>query len=267
MTLAIAFKGPEGIVLAADSRVTLTSKNPKNGETLHVTYDNATKLLRVQGQEYVGAVIHGVAALGGASPRLIHSYLPELEESLKKEKRLTVVDFATRLGSFFHDQWKSTMPTKATGDVVFLVGGYNDGEPYGRLYEVKVPKHVKPVEKCPGPGEFGLSWGGQLEYTSRLLHGFDPKVVGLAKDHLKLSAKQAAKLKTHLNQNLGIPIPYQFLALQDCIDLSTLMIRTTSELMSFIIGKRGVGGAIDVAAITRTEGFQAIQQKNLIGTR
>ena len=53
MSLAIAFKGPEGIVLAADSRVTLTGELP-GGEIFTSYFDNATKLLIVQGQPYVG---------------------------------------------------------------------------------------------------------------------------------------------------------------------------------------------------------------------
>ena len=63
MSLAIAFKGPEGLVLAADSRVTLTfqTQMPASGGTpalliVPAFYDNATKLLRVQSQGYVAAV-------------------------------------------------------------------------------------------------------------------------------------------------------------------------------------------------------------------
>lgn len=160
MSLAIAFKGPEGIVLAADSRVTLTSKNQVTNEIIQATYDGASKLLRVPGQDYVGAVVCGVAALGDASTRTIHSYLPELEESLKGEDRLSVEEFATRLGAFFNDQWQQTMPAKMRGDVMFFVGGYNDGEPYGRVYEVKVPNKLVPIEQNPGTDKFGLSFGG-----------------------------------------------------------------------------------------------------------
>ncbi len=60
MSLGIAFKGPEGIVLAADSRVTLTAQNAQTNTRLPAYFDNATKLLKVGGQEYVGAVTYGV---------------------------------------------------------------------------------------------------------------------------------------------------------------------------------------------------------------
>ena len=54
MSLGVAFKGPEGIVLAADSRVTLNTQiqipQAPQGLTsllLPSAFDNATKLLRV----------------------------------------------------------------------------------------------------------------------------------------------------------------------------------------------------------------------------
>src|SRR5215210_5425740 len=53
--LGIAFKGPEGIVLAADSRVTLTGEVPGSNLLVQSHYDNATKLLKVKDHDNVGA--------------------------------------------------------------------------------------------------------------------------------------------------------------------------------------------------------------------
>jgi hypothetical protein len=49
MSLGIAFKGAEGIVIATDSRVTLTGLSQIQGQQVAIpyTFDNATKLLRV----------------------------------------------------------------------------------------------------------------------------------------------------------------------------------------------------------------------------
>jgi len=49
MSLGIAFKGAEGIVLAADSRVTLLAQLQLGGNNVMTpaTFDNATKLLRL----------------------------------------------------------------------------------------------------------------------------------------------------------------------------------------------------------------------------
>ena len=85
MSIGIAFKGPEGIVLAADSRVTLTGQRPNSNVLVEAHYDNATKLLKVRGQDFVGAVTYGLGALGDREPRTAHSYLPEFESELEKK--------------------------------------------------------------------------------------------------------------------------------------------------------------------------------------
>lgn len=47
MSLGIVVNGPEGLVLAAESRGTLTSTLPPgvSGSPIHVNFDNATKIL------------------------------------------------------------------------------------------------------------------------------------------------------------------------------------------------------------------------------
>jgi hypothetical protein len=74
-------------------------------------------------------------------------------------------------------------------------------------------------------------------------------------------------LKLEIGRNSGASIPYQFLPLQDCVDLAMLMIRTTAQILDYQIGIRGVGGHIDVATITRKEGFQYVQRKEIRGEK
>ena len=50
--------------------------------------------------------------------------------------------------------------------MVFLVAGYDEGESYGRVYEVVIPTAPGPAEKQPNPGEFGLTFGGQHELVA-----------------------------------------------------------------------------------------------------
>jgi len=270
VSLGIVFKGPEGIVLAADSRVTLSTEQQAGANKVlsHSTFDNATKLLKINGQEFVGVVTYGLGAVGQKEPRTPHSFIPEFEEELyngkEKKTRLSVENFSKKLSEFFMNQWTKIMPKNYSGpDIHFLVGGYNSKDPYGKIFEFTIPSKSKPIET--NKDVFGVKWGGQLEYTNRLIKGFDPKALQLVKDFLKLSDKQTGDLLNHLEGNLSLPIPYQFLPLQDCVDLSIFLIRTTIQLQTFTVGVRGVGGAIDVATITRTDGFSAIQQKEIIG--
>jgi hypothetical protein len=269
MSLGIAFKGPEGIVLAADSRVTLTAQLQQPNQPpmlLPSTYDNATKLLRAKGQNHVGAVTYGVGAIGQAEPRTAHSYIPEFEQQLGGVDRLSVQDFATQLSQFFLAKWQAqNMPAAQGQDMVFLVGGYDEGAAYGRVFEISIPSRPAPTEWHGGAGQFGLVWGGQREYADRLIHGFDGNLPNLAKAFLNLDDQRREELRQHLLGQLQMPVPFAFLPLQDCVDLAIFLIRTTIVMQHWIVGVRGVGGAIDVAVITQTEGFAEIQKKKLTG--
>ena len=126
-------------MLAADSRVTLTGRPPNSNLQIQSHYDNATKLLKAGGQDWVGAVTYGLGALGGREPRTAHSYLPEFETELAKEGRLSVEDFAGKLGDFFQHRWNAANTPDEADPMFFLVGGFDEGEAYGRVFELSIP--------------------------------------------------------------------------------------------------------------------------------
>jgi hypothetical protein len=262
MSLGIVFKSPEGIVLAVDSRVTLTAHLPNNA-SIPATYDNATKMLRVKGQDHVGVVTFGRGVLGRVEIRTAHSYLPELEAELAGEARLTVEDFARRLGAFFLGRWNASSMPAGADPMIFLVGGYDPDAVYGRVFEVVVPARPEPLEQNAG-GSFGLTSGGQTEILQRILNGYDQNAVGAIQQALSFNDTQTAQLRQALAQQ-ALSIPYPFLPLQDCVDLVLFLIQSTATLHTWLVGVRGVGGAIDVATITRTEGFRSVQSKTIRG--
>lgn len=264
MSLGIVFKGSEGIVLAADSRVTLTARRANSQVLLPAHFDNATKLLKVAGQQFVAAVTYGAGAIDEMEPRTAHSFMPEFEATLQAG-RLTVQDFAQKLSDFFLKQWQSLMPSGYSGpDMVFLVGGYDDGQPYGRMFELFIPTNPTPSERNPSP-EFGMVWGGQREYVDRLIRGYDDGLLIAVKDALSLDDAAINSLAPQLQSKLQVPIPFQFLPLQDSVDLAVYLVRATIAIQAFIVGVRGAGGAIDVATITRMGGFKAVQEKTIHG--
>jgi hypothetical protein len=271
MSLGIAFKGPEGIVLAADSRVTLYSQSPEQHLLIPSTYDNATKLLQIiKSQKYAGAVTYGLGVLGQKEFRTPSSLMLEFEDYLNSKKitnLLKVEDYAKNLSNFFLMQWNTRMlpPVSNTPivDMAFIVGGYDENEPYGKIFEFQIPSNPTPREDMEGT--FGLTYGGQREWVDRLLHGFDDNLPIIAQPFLQISDIQREALKQHLVNNLNAPIPYQFLSLQDCVNLAIFLIKTTMGLQAWLTSIRGVGGVIDIATVTRAEGFKPIQQKEIRG--
>ena len=144
----------------------------------------------------------------------------------------------------------------------FFVGGYDLHDTFGKIFEFRIPNAPTPVERHHG-AFFGAVWGGQHEYVDRLVNGFDTNLPTLAQTVLGLTEEQKEYLSTNLATNFGSNIPWVFLPLQDCIDLTIFLIRATITMQQFLIGIRGVGGAIDVAVITQAEGVKELRKKQL----
>jgi len=84
--------------------------------------------------------------------------LPEFEAQLAGASRLKVEEFASRLSDFFTDQWNNR--GGGTGNAMeFIVGGYDEGDAYGKLFYCAVPTAPQPGERIQN--DFGFQWGGQ----------------------------------------------------------------------------------------------------------
>lgn len=275
MSLGIMIKGSEGVVLAADSRVTLFSQvaapqpQPNQVVVIPATFDNATKVLKVVEQDYVGAVTYGLGAfMTDTGPRTMQSFIPEFEEELKKQKvkRLAVSDFANRLSEFFLRQWNALVKRAANPgeEINFLVGGYDEGAAYGKGFLFVIPTQATPVEQNSGAGQFGITWGGQHDLVYRMLNGFDMGILPFLTTHLSLTPDQALALKQQMEPMFVAGIPYQFLPLQDCVDLAVFLIQSTISFQKFrTTVVRGVGGQVEVATVTRDGGFKFVSQRKI----
>lgn len=270
MSLGIIIKAPEGIVLAAESRVTLTAEkritDPSGAvakEKISVNFDNANKLLKFnEPYDRFGVVTYGQAAI---ELRTAQSLVPEFETTLNGE-RLSVEMFAQKLSDFFLYQWKAVIPDDWKGqNMIFDVAGFNDNEPYGRVYKLEIPSKPKPVEQHGKVGDkyqFGITGGGQHEIMSRLMLGYDPNIFQVLVKKGIITPEQAQQALPLLDQ-FKLQAPIQFMPLQDCVNLAKMIIRTTIDAQSLSVGLRGCGGAIDIAIITKNSPMRFIKQKDI----
>jgi 20S proteasome alpha/beta subunit len=259
MSLGIVIKSPEGIVLAAESRVTLTVKSEQSSHM--VNFDNATKLFSFKSpHDHIGVVTYGQAAIG---QRTAHSFVPEFESSLSNE-RLSVANMAQRISKFYMEQWNAVMPADYQGpNMTFIVAGFNEGEPYGRVFLIDLPRGVEPLEQHAAISDFGITWGGQREIVDRLIQGYDQRLISIIFQSLNVDEEQQQQLRTLLTQKLQLQIPLNVMALQDCINLAKLFLRTTIETQELTVGVRGCGGPIEIAVIKRQEELEFIKHKSI----
>ena len=285
MSLGILIKSPEGIVLAAESRVTLTIPTvvpgvPPQVQVMFSNFDNATKILSFnKPHKHIGVVTYGQATIGaGGNNRTAQSFIPEFEALLKDEaiargetsenqKVLLVSEFTDKLKAFFTKQWNDAgMPAMVPQPMSFNVAGFDDGEPYGKIYTFNVPDNAAPIEIAPKTGEqynFAINWGGQREIVDRLVLGYDRRMEDILSQS-NIGQDKINEIRAKMSAlNLQIPIPV--MALQDCVTLAILFIKTTIEMQTLTVGLRGCGGPIDVAIIKRGKPLEFIQQKHIVG--
>jgi len=232
----------------------------------NVNYDNANKLISFSAKEHqhVGVITYGQALIGR---RTAHSFVPELELDLPDD-RVPIREYAQQVSDFYLQQWNKHMPSpeKYPGaDMSFAVAGYDPNKPYGRVFVFSVPNSPNPIEQ--NEDEFGLTWGGEIQIVHRLIKGVDPQLSTVLKDSSKLDDNDIQRITKEVRNNLSYVFPYEILPLQDCVDLAILLIRTTIDFQGLALGVRGVGGMIETATITRTNGLEFVQRKRIEGER
>ena len=239
MSLIISLYVPEGIVIAGDSRLTLkwSEKNAKN-EDLHYSIngsDTNNKIFNIRDRFGLGTF--GAADINGIP---IAGFINEFIEE-KIEDGTEIDEIPNKLHEFFGD--KHNHPA-----VNFYIAGHKleNGISIQHVYYVNIAgKNHNRVNVKNGNPFFGANWGGEVEILQRLI--------------------QNIKLKDGSNWKdvNALPIPYNFLTLQDAIDFCDYGIRTTIETMRFQRRAKTVGGAIDILIIRPESGVEWIRRKAL----
>jgi 20S proteasome alpha/beta subunit len=151
-----------------------------------------------------------------------------------------------------------------------IVAGYNQDGSH-QVFSCRIPG---PVQKLRDSYEidkqYGSSWIGQGDVITRIILGFDGRIVNtnFVKEALGRIGEQEVQKQL---QGMEYNIQWGTMTLQDAVDFATLLIHTTSAIQRFSDGINadpgdmpGVGGPIDVAVITPDRGFVWVKKKKLI---
>jgi hypothetical protein len=221
MSLILTVNVREGIVIAADSRLTLNSTNQQAQNQIinfAVGMSDTNRKIFVTPQN-VGIAPFGAADIQGVP---IAGYIDSFIISMDPE--LDVKQVADELIKHF----RGYAPIPQT---LFHVAGYNKNEnPEQEVYQVDVKNNN--VTKLNKPNEQGMAYGGEGDVITRLLQPV------FQKDN----KNNYQPLPQH-------PIPINFFTIQDAIDFSVYIIKTTIDTIRFQSRPKTVGGPIDVLVI------------------
>jgi hypothetical protein len=147
--------------------------------------------------------------------------------------------------------------------LLLRVCGYSSGRPLPEVWQVllNAGKTFDPL-RVQSETEFGIRWNGEEEALNRLILGVGTitengaKAIDVTQDQL---AELLKKLYPHTYENLILPAA----PIQDAIDLSRFLVETTVGYIQYAVMRtKTVGGPIEIAVITKHEGFKWVQRKH-----
>lgn len=245
MSLVITVYVPEGIIMASDSRqsITIAGKRP-DGEDFKAETVNSDAVMKtfLLEEQQVGVSNFGQDLLEGVP---MASHIKRLIE-----EELVAADDVTNIAKKLVGHFRRSFPEADAG---FHVAGYKkEGKmsvPY--VYHCHVGRNVVERRNAKPNGSilYGATWSGQIDIITSIVN---PVVVkaGKAKDRVIRAPA---------------PIIWDAMTLQDAIDFSTYAIRTTIDTMRFQARPKNVGGAIDVLLVTADSKPRWIQKKEYRG--
>lgn len=238
MSLIVSLYVPEGLVMAGDSRLTLswTHKTP-TGDQLHSVpaSDSNTKVFNIKNK--FGIATFGAADIKGVP---IAGFIYQFVEEMLNDQ--TTIDVVPQL---LLDYFGERFDYPATH---FHAMGYmmENGISVPHVYIINIAsKQIQRVNKMPQGIIYGAGWGGETEVLTRLLNAV--KVYN-GQDWIEMP---------------NVPIPWNFMAIQDAVDFAQYAVRTTIETIRFQQKEKTVGGPIDILVIRPGQSPQWIQKKEV----
>lgn len=279
MTVAVMVKVFDGVVLATDSASTATLTFA-DGREVDQVYNNANKLFHLHRGLPIGAMTWGLGNVADANIATIAKDLrrrlmgenPALDQWKIDPESYSIQEVAERaIDMMFEERYQRAFPVGEEAPdtpLGFLIAGYSGANDQAEAWIFHIESNeTRPVPTCvAGPDNHGWAAYAQPQATVRLLKGFDPSILSVLGSVLDDDAmhKVAAALGADGNSNnpLEANVALPSMPIADAIALARYLGDVTVGYSRFNFGTDSVGGPVEVAAITRHEGFKWVSRKH-----
>lgn len=270
MTITVALKVGDGIVLGADSASSLSDET-----AVYNVYFSADKIVNLYKGLPIGLATYG---LGSLDTRSISSLAKDLRKQLASADdkwRLDINGYSMewvcdRVKQFFYDERytreypkqgkdKQGNPVDVHAPMGFIVAGYSANHVKSEVWFIEIGQDgVCQTKRHFGEDQFGVEAKGQPEPLYRLVNGWSPRILeALVNEGIPQATAEAFLKSQPMEPLLDAAMP-----IQDAIDLVKYLIQVTEGFVRFIPGAPTVHEPIDIAAITYHEGFRWVQRKH-----
>lgn len=253
MTILVSVKINDGVVMAADSASSFGSG---------MIYHHSHKIRNIVDGIPVGVMVAGAGGIGNES---IDTLLKDLNVRLSgnddryrewavDRKNYTVEQLAWRVRQFLFEE-KAQAYTGSVRSQVRLCG-YSAGRPLAEAWDVLLNDTDSPSPVCvQHEEEFGPRWAGDGEALDRLVLGLSSRFSDLVQE-LGPTGTQGQNLRDKLAPALYELLFLEAMPIWDAAALARFLVETTIGFVRFSVSRpKTVGGAIEIAAITKHEGF------------
>jgi len=271
LTIAISIKINDGLVLASDSASTVLGQTPTGQLQAVNVYDNAVKVFNLCKGLPIGVITWGAGSIGHASTAtIIKDFRQLLTEGDEKHKwrldrgAFTVEAVAQHLREFVFDELyiPAFQVPQQRPDLGFIIAGYSSRAPMAEEFKVEMRGgNLDGPTRLRSREETGMTWGGNPEAVNRLLAGVSSGLPMVLQNLFKIPPAQLPQVMLTIQQSLQLPLVLPAMPLQDAIDLADFLVDLTIKFSRFMPGAPTVGGPIEIAAISKHEGFRWIKRK------
>lgn len=272
MTVCVAVKVHDCIVFAADSATSLSEIDGTGQPVIVNIYENANKVFNLHKGLPICAMTAGIGNFGKAS---ISTLSKELRRLLSGEdvswklnrERYSIEEVATKARRFLFEHVFQSVAPQPEGSFDYWIGGYSGGANLGEIWRLHIDNGTCGDPICETTQDIStIKWGGQPEAINRLLLGYGQALPGALLD-AGLDPAKLDGLMLHIAARSQANVLFDAMPTIDAIKLAEFLVETTKKFVQFLPGGNTVGGAVDIATVTKHEGFKWISRKHFYDRR
>jgi hypothetical protein len=268
MTIVVTAKVTDGIVLAADSAASFFM--PGAAATLKI-YNHANKIFNLVKVWPIGAMVYGAGGIGAASVETLSKDLrrrlstPSDPDYGLNQETYTIEEVAIKARKFLFEE--SYLKAFTTPPVGFFMGyrvcGYSANAALSEVWEffINGPDCLAPY-KIQAIDEFGLRWAGENEALDRLLFGTTAGLTRWLADQGLIQSSAVDTVFSQIVGQFGATLVMPAMPIQDAIDVARFAVETAAKFAKYGLRPETIGGPVEIAAITKHEGFKWVARKH-----
>jgi len=269
MTVVVAVKVFDGIVIAADSAATIPLIPQLGPASPTQVYNNADKVFQLHREVPIGLATWGGGFIGTGSISALAKDLRRRLMGLDRDRpewkldqrSYTMECVAERVVTFFYNEHFSHTEEGAQPQTGLLLVGYSALARQAEALEIALLHPSVRPDPTPVFDEATYGWRvwGMPMAVSRLIEGIGP---GLKDGVTKLLPEDRRPTFESMLAAMGGPTVIPAMPFADAIDFARFCADVTVGFSRFSPGSNTVGGPVDVAALSRHEGFKWVQRKH-----